>query len=62
MLFALRIQVEHKGVADGKAAARKEETKMAEKKIKENCLERMRRIDGERKIADFIVRRQGLDV
>lgn len=31
---------------------------MAEKKVKESCLERMKRIDGERKIADFIVKQK----
>ncbi len=31
---------------------------MAENKVKENCLERMKRIDGEQKIADFIVKQK----
>ena len=31
---------------------------MAEKKEKENCLERMKRIDADRKIADFIVKQK----
>lgn len=31
---------------------------MAENKVKENCLERMKRIDGDRKIADFIVKQK----
>ena len=31
---------------------------MAENKVKENCMERMKRVDGDRKIADFIVKQK----